>query len=124
MPTPVSGPNSSYYDQNAQFSPVAGSSSADGAQSPAPVNVPPVVVTGNSGAQQLVKQLDAARKAPDCSVEGKNAALSCLKTGVAAAGGALLATTVVAAGVAVAATFTEAISCGKDLRAYLDCKKQ
>jgi hypothetical protein len=129
MTTPISSTNSSFYDPNAQFSPVDGSASSSatsGPNAPPPreLTIPPVVVTGDAGAQQLTKKYDAANQAPDCSLAGKNAALSCAKAGIVAAGGALLSTTVVAAGVAAAATFAEAISCGKDLRAYYDCKTQ
>jgi hypothetical protein len=130
MATPVSNTNSSFYDQNAQFSAADGCNSSNATCGPAEatpareVTIPPVVVNGDAGAQQLVKQLDASRKAPNCSLEGLNAALSCGKAGITAAGGALLATSVVGATVAVAATFAEGISCGKDLRAYYDCKTQ
>jgi hypothetical protein len=127
MTTPVSNANSSFYDPNAQFSSVDGSATSGlspDAPPPREVTVPPVVVTGDAGAQHLVKQHDAARQAPDCSLEGKNAALSCAKAGVAAAGGALLATSIFGAAVGAAATFVEAISCGRDLRTYYDCKTQ
>lgn len=130
MTTPVSNANSSFYDPNAQFSPADGCNSSNATCGPteAPpareVTIPPVVIKGDAGAQQLVKQLDALRQAPNCSIEGLNAGLSCGKAGIAAAGGALLATTVVGAAVAAAATLAEGISCGKDLRAYYDCKTQ
>jgi hypothetical protein len=131
MTTPVSSANSSFYDPNAQFSPVAGNDPNGATSGPPPVaplsreiTVPPVVITGDAGARQLLRQHDAARQARDCSQEGKNAALSCAKAGIAAAGGGLLASTVVAAGVAAAGTFAEALSCGKDLRAYYDCKTE
>lgn len=130
MPSPVSNTNASVYDPNAQFSPAQGcdpSNASCGPSQPSPsspVTIPPVVVTGDAGAQKLVKQLDASRQAPNCSLEGLNAAVSCGKAGISAAGGALLATTVVGAAVAAAATFAESISCGKDLRAYYDCKTQ
>lgn len=130
MPTPVSSPDSSYYDPTAQFTPaegpgLCGTASVAPPSSSAPeVTVPPVLIMGDAGAQQLVKQLDSARQAPDCSLEGANAALSCGKAGLVAAGGVLLTTTVVGAGLAVAGTFAESVSCGKDLRAYYDCKVQ
>jgi hypothetical protein len=128
MTNPVSSSNSSFYDPNAQFSPIGGSDQTSASSPDAlpqhELTVPPVVITGDAGAQQLLKQHDAASRAPDCSQEGKNAALSCAKAGVAAAGGALLVTTVVGAGVAGAATLLEAISCGKDLRTYYDCKTE
>lgn len=88
------------------------------------MTIPPVVVTGDASVQRLVKQVDEARRAPDCSLEGKTAALSCAKAAATAAGGALLSTTIVGAGVGVAATLFESIGCGKDLRAYYDCKTQ
>jgi len=131
MTTPVSNANSSFYDPNAQFSPVGGNEPDSATSGPSPAASPsreitlsPVVITGDPGAQQLVRQHEAARQAPDCSQEAKDAALSCAKAGITAAGGSLLATTVVGAGVAVAATLAEAFSCGKDLRTYYDCKTE
>jgi hypothetical protein len=130
MTTPVSNTNSSVYDQNAQFSAAGGCNPSNATCGPSEtptaheVTIPPVLVEGDAGAQHLVKQLDASRKAPSCSLEGLNAALSCGKAGLTAAGGALLATSVVGAAVAAAATFAESVSCGKDLRAYYDCKTQ
>lgn len=131
MTTPVSNTNRSFYDPNAQSGSAdpcdpsnasCGPSPEPASPSPREVTIPPVAINGEAGSQQLVKQLDAARRAPDCSLEGKNAALSCAKAGIAAAGGALLSTTVVGAAVGAAAAFAEGISCGKDLRTYYDCK--
>lgn len=133
MPNPVSSANSSYYDPNAQYTPVdgpapgsaasAGASNAPGA--PSEVSIPPVVIGGDAGAQHLMKQHGVALQRPDCSLEGASAAVSCGKAGLVAATGLLVSsTTIIGTGLAVAATFAESVVCGKDLRAYYDCKTQ
>lgn len=126
MPTPVSSNNSSYYDPHAQFSPADGSHSVAAASefgAPREVSIPPVVIAGDAGAKQLVQRHDAARQVPDCSEQGAEAALACGKAGVVVATGILVsATTVVGSALAAAATLAESISCGKELRAYYDCK--
>jgi len=128
MPTPVSSPNSSYYDPNAQFTPADGSqpvTEPSKLAAPREVSIPPVMIAGDAGAKQLVQRHDAARQLPDCSGEGVNAALSCGKTALTAATGILVsATTVVGTALAAAATFAEGVNCGKDLRTYYDCKTQ
>jgi hypothetical protein len=132
MPDPVSSTNRSYYDPNAQFTPAdgdGGASAASGTPSNAPaaaseVSIPPVVITADVGARQLVENYDAALERPDCSLEGATAALSCGKAGLVAAGSIALSSTVVGTGIAIAMTFAEGVECGKDLRAYYDCKTQ
>src|SRR6478736_2691528 len=127
MPNPVSSPNSSYYDPEAQFTPADGAQCvAASSESAAPreVTIPPVMITGDAGAQQLVQRHDAARKQPDCSIEGAEAALACVKAGAAAASVLVSAPTLVGTAVVAAVTFAEAISCGKELRAYYDCETQ
>jgi len=128
MPTPVSSPNSSYYDPYAQFTPVDGSEPAPASSEPAArreVNVQPVMITGEAGAKHLVQRHDAAPKLPDCLDESAEAALSCGKAGLVAATGILVsATTVVGTALAAAATLAEGIACGKELRAYYECKTQ
>ena len=129
MTTPISSESSSYYDPNAQVSSTAegdvDASSGPSLQSPARViTIEPVVITGDASAEQLVKKHDAGRRAPDCSMEAKNAALSCTKAGLTAAGGALLSTTGAGVVIGAAMTFAESVSCGKDLRALYDCKTQ
>jgi len=127
MPTPVSSPNSSYYDPHAQFTP-ADESHPLGASgepvAPREVNLPPVMIAGDAGAKQLVQQHDATRQLPDCSAEGANAALSCGKAGLAAATLLVSGSTVVGTALVVATALAESISCGKELRAYYDCKSQ
>jgi hypothetical protein len=130
MTVPVSNANSSFYDPNAQFSSAEGcepsvASCSPAAEQPArgQVTIPPVVIQGDAGARQLVRELDASRRSPDCSLEASNAALSCAKAGVAAVGTLLVSPSGVGAAVGIAATFVESISCGKDLRAYYDCEK-
>ena len=131
MPNPVSSTNSSYYDPNAQYTPVDGATpgraaSIGTAPAAAPeISIPPIVIAADAGAQQLVKQHGAALPRPDCSHEGASAALSCGKAGLVAATGILVSsTTVIGTGLAVAATFAESVACGKDLRAYYECKTQ
>jgi hypothetical protein len=134
VPSPIPSTNSSYYDPAAQFTPADGdggtSSALSGAASnavaaPPEVSIPPVVITGDVGVRQLLQNYDAALERPDCSLEGATAALSCGKAGLVAAGGILLSsTTVVGTGLAVAMTLAEGVECGKDLRAYYDCKVQ
>ena len=127
MSTPVSSANSSYYDPNAQFTPVDGSppaAASSEAAAPREVSIPPVTITGDAGAKQLVQQHDAARPQPDCSIEGANAAVSCGKAGLAAANAVLKGSSVVGKAVALATTVAEGISCAKDLLAYRDCKNQ
>jgi len=128
MTTPVSTPNSSYYDPNAQFTPADGSQSvAESSEpiTPRVVNLPPVMIVGDAGAQQLVQRYDTARKPPDCSLEGAEAALACGKAGLVAAGGIVLGPLAVGGlPLAVATTFAEGVSCGKELRAYYNCKTQ
>jgi len=131
MTNPVSSTNSSYYDPTAQFSSADACDSSAATCGPtleerAPalreVTIPPVVIRGDAGAQQLMRSLDEARHARDCSLEAKNAALSCAKAGAAAVAGAATATTVVGALPAIALTVLESVSCGKDLSAYYDCE--
>lgn len=131
MPDPISSTNSSYYDPNAQFTPADGADPSGAASAPASgapaspeVTIPEVVISGDAGSRQIIKNYDEALERPDCSFQGAEAALSCGKAGLAAAGGVLLSTTVVGTGIAAAITFAEGVECGKDLRAYYDCKTQ
>ena len=121
MPTPISPANSSVYDPTAQFSPVSGPKESS-PPSAAEVTLAPVVIQGDAGAAELVKRYDASSPPPSCSLAGANAALSCGKAAVAAAGGLVISSTGLGAAIGVAAAFTESISCGKDLRSYYDCK--
>jgi hypothetical protein len=127
MTTPISNVNSCFYDPNAQLDPADGCDSSNAScgappEGPREVTIPPVVITGDAGARQLLKQLDDARRAPDCSLEAKNAALSCAKVGLVAAGGVVASVSVVGAVLGVAATLAESVTCGKELRAYDDCE--
>jgi hypothetical protein len=132
MTTPISSTNSCYYDPNAQFTPADGACSGGApnvaaANPPAvssEVSIPPVVITGDAGAQELVRQHDAAREPADCSLEAETAALSCGKAGLAAASGIVSTPTVIGAGLAAAATLAQGVECGRDLRAFYDCKTQ
>jgi hypothetical protein len=116
MTTPISTNNSSVYDPSTEMSFADGSAPATSNAGPtasvAPAGPPvltidPVVIEGDAGARQLVQRYEQSRRAPDCSVEAKEAALSCAKAGVAAA-----------------ITLVESISCGKDLATYFECESQ
>jgi hypothetical protein len=130
VPDPISSTNSSYYDPNAQFTPADAVDPSPAASAPvsndpaSAATIPEVVITGDAGARQLVKNYDAALEQPDCSYEGGAAALACGKAALTAAGGVLLTSTVVGTGIAVAMTLAEGVECGKELRAYYDCKTQ
>ncbi len=132
MPTAISASsNSSYYDPNAQFTAAQGADAASAASGSSPqasqpevVTISPVVITGDAGARGLVERYDAASRTPSCSLEAKSAALSCAKVGIAAAGGILMSSTGIGAAVGLAATLAESVTCGKDLRAYSDCRDQ
>jgi hypothetical protein len=131
MTTPISNAQSSFYDPSAQLSSTDGCDSSNASCGPSAepssasareVTIPPVVITGDAGAQRLVKQLDEMRRTPDCSLEAKNAAVSCTKAGLAAAATVLASPSGAGAVIGVGVTFAESVSCGKDLRAYHDCE--
>lgn len=130
MPSPISSTNSSYYDPNAQCTPVDGGdgaasvSASNAPAAPPEVSIPPVVITGDAGAQQLVKQHDATRQQLDCFLEGATAALACGKAGLAAARSIFSSTNVIGTGLAIATALADGVACGKELRAYYDCKNQ
>lgn len=130
MTSPIS-PNSSYYDPTAQFTPVDGprpgdpvcSAASSSPASPPVVTIPPTVITGDAGAQRLVEQHDAAQ-GRDCFLEAANAALSCGKAGLTAAGTVATSSTVVGTALGLAKTVLDSVTCGKDLVAYYDCETQ
>jgi hypothetical protein len=130
MTTPVSSANSSFYDPNAQLNAdgcdpnTASCQPAAPAEASAPreVTIPPVLISGDAGAQQLVKQLDQAQGAPNCSLEAKEATRTCGEAATAGVLGGLAATTVLGAIPGLALAFWEGVECGKDLRAYYDCE--
>ena len=129
MTTPVGSSNSSFYDPNAQLSSTEGyaptsASSGPAAETPREITIPATVITGNAGTQHLLKQHDAARRVPDCSVEAKTAGLSCAKAGITAMQGIVISSTGVGLALGAAATLVEAYICGKDLRTYHDCRSQ
>jgi hypothetical protein len=129
MTTPVGSSNSTFYDPNAQLSSTEGyprtsASSEPAAEAPREITVAATVISGDAGAQHLLKQHDAARRAPDCGVEAKTAGLSCAKAGITAAQGVVISSTGVGMVLGAAATLVEAYSCGRDLRTYYDCRSQ
>src|SRR5262245_62017123 len=131
MTTPVSSANSSVYDPSAQMSFADGRNAAvpssgptASAASPAPnvVTIDPVLIEGDAGAQQLVQRYEQSRRAPDCSLEAKEAALSCAEAAATAVAGGLSATTVVGALPAAAVVLAQSVTCGKDLSEYFACE--
>lgn len=125
MPSPISSNDSCVYDPNAQLSSTENLGASPGVNpvSPAPVTIPPVTIVGDAGAERLIEQHDAAR-GRECSLEALNATLSCGKAGLAAAGGVLMSSTLVGAAVGLGVTLAESVSCGKDVRAYSECKSE
>jgi hypothetical protein len=128
MMTAISSANSCFYDPNAQLSTEGGCDSSNAScgpppESPLEVTIPPVAISGDAGGKQLLKQLDDARGAPDCSLEAKNAALSCPKAALTAVGGVVASASVAGAVLGAVATLVESVTCGKDLRAYYDCEQ-
>lgn len=127
MTTTVSSAASCFYDPNAQLSTEGGCDPSNTSCGPPPEGAPDVtvsggVINGDAGAKQLLEQLDGARPAPDCSLEAKNAALSCAKAGLAAVGGVLASASVAGAVLGAAGTLLESVTCGTNLRAYYDCE--
>ena len=128
MATPVGSSNSSFYDPNAQLSstdaPPNSASSRPAAETPREITIPATVITGDAGTQHLLKQHDAAHRAPACGVEAKTAGLSCAKAGITAVQGVVISSTGIGLALGAAATLVEAYTCGKDLRTYYDCRSQ
>jgi len=118
MPNPVSSTAPSVCDPSiascADFPPTPVASA--GAASPSIVNLEPVVITGDAGAQELLRGYDASRA---CGNEKRTAASSCPAIGLgilnAVEGGPLTG---------LATAFYASIGCGRDLRAFLDCRDE
>lgn len=117
MPDPISSTNRSAYEtcdlttaSCAESPPVA----PLGAQ-PAHVTIAPVVITGDAGAQELLRRYDSDQ----CAAPKQNAMLSCPAIGLGVSslleGGTLVAS-------ALSALHASAV-CGKDLRAVYDCNE-
>lgn len=86
------------------------------APSPAAVvSIDPVVIKGDAGARDLIRQYDGQ----SCAVQARNAAISCLA--VAAAVRKATTSDPVSA---IVGAFESSFSCGKDLRALYDCEVQ
>jgi hypothetical protein len=88
------------------------------------VTIPPVLIQGDAGAQQLIKGLDAARNQPSCTPEKLLATLDCFAAGAAALAGVASGTTVIGAAAGVAVTLAASTNCGRALRAVDDCEQQ
>jgi hypothetical protein len=109
MPSPVSSTSSSACDPSlascADSPPAAPPPSA---ARPATVDVAPVVITGDAGAQALLRRYDANQA---CGPEKRSAALAAANVPAAAREGGPLS------------TFIASITAGKELRALSDCQE-
>lgn len=119
MATPISN-SSSVYDPSLLLS-EAGSCDPSIATcapppnpQPTPISIPDVHITGDAGTRELMRRLD-------CTTERNTAILSCTGAGAAGLAGVASSATVIGAVGGLAAAFTAAIACGRDLRNYLDC---
>jgi hypothetical protein len=118
MPDAISNTTSSICDASIasceEFPPAAVASA--GAVGPAVVNLEPVVITGDAGAQELLRRYDTTQT---CGAEKNTAWLSCPAIGLGVLntleGGPLAG---------LASSFHASITCGKDLRAFSDCRDQ
>jgi hypothetical protein len=131
MTEPISSQNRSIYDPS-QFGAAECDASTASCAPPAAasgaartVTIPPVYITGDAGlgSSELVRRYESA-KAPSCSAENANAAISC---GLAVAGAGATAVTApsgVALAFGVATTLGLAAQCGRDLAFAVDCNKQ
>jgi hypothetical protein len=130
MTTPVSGANSCVYDPaltpalDASVRCDPTSATCGPPAEPAATVPPSVVSDAEPGARQLVDRFDSGRRQSDCSLEAKNAGLACAKMTITAAGALAGSGTVVLGALGLARTFLDAVSCGKELRAYYDCKTE
>jgi hypothetical protein len=79
------------------------------------VNIDPVVVTGDAGARDLIRQYDSQ----SCAIQTRNAAISCL-----AIGAAIRSAAVADPISATVSAFQTSLSCGKELRALYDCETE
>lgn len=118
MPDPISSTTPGACDPSiascADFPPVPVGSA--GAADPAIVNLEPVGVTGDAGAQALLRQYDATQA---CGTEKRTAALSCPAIGLGvlnAVGGDPLT--------GLATALHASVACGRDLSALSNCRDQ
>jgi hypothetical protein len=116
MPDAISSTTPSVCDASvascADFSPPA--VAAAGAVAPTIVNLEPVVITGDAGAQELLRRYDTNQS---CGAEKHTAALACpaIALGVlnTLEGGRITG---------LASAFHASFICGEDLRAFSDCR--
>jgi hypothetical protein len=73
------------------------------------VNLEPIVVTGDAGAQALLRSYDASQT---CGLQQKTAALACLAVPAAVADSG------------IASILVASINCGKELLAQSDCRNE
>jgi hypothetical protein len=117
MPAPISSSTSTICDPSLAscvdsppppVAPVA-------AAAPSTVTIEPVVITGDAGAQALLRRYDATQA---CGLEKQAAALSCPAIGL----GVLNTLKDPISG--IASSFHAGLVCGKELRALSDCREQ
>lgn len=110
MPTPISSSNPSTCNPSTAScadSPTA--ADAPRAGSPPTVDIAPVVIAGDPGAQALLRRYDASGA---CGAQKNAAFLACVAIPVAIKDGG------------VASAFLASINCGKELRALSDCRDE
>lgn len=90
---------------------------------PSPIELMPVRIEGDAGTRSLIESYDHNR-APDCRAERNDAILSCFTAGASAVAGVASSVTVIGAVGGFLTTLGASAMCGKDLRAYSDCKDQ
>lgn len=110
MPNPISTTSPSACDPSlATCADVPADVPAPGAARPAAVSLDPVVVTGDAGAQALLRSYDAGQA---CNMQQKTATLACLAIPVAVVDNGL------------ASAYLASVNCGKELRALSDCRDE
>jgi len=110
MPNPISSTNPSVCDPSlatcADFPPDV---PAPAAARPTIVNLDPVVVTGDAGAQALLRSYDASQA---CGAQTNAVVLACLAIPVGVVDGG------------ISSAYLASLNCGKELRALSDCRDE
>jgi hypothetical protein len=132
MPASIS--NTSFTPDFSQFTPELDACNPDSmsclpsdasqaSSSPPPgVTVEPVGVTGDLGARELVARHDASGGSPDCSLEARNAVLSCSAAAAAAVASVAASVTVLGAVGGVGVTLVAGATCGRDVALLDNCE--
>jgi hypothetical protein len=122
MPAPINSSSSYPMNQVSECDPSLASCEA-APPAPSPIELLPVTIDGDAGARALIEGYDRNRT-PDCSAERNSAILSCFTAGASAVAAVASSATLVGAVGGFLTTLGTSALCGKDLRAYSDCKDQ